>query len=131
MTALLETRALTMRFGGVVAVDRVDFSLREGELRCLIGRNGAGKSTFFKCLTGQLRPTARRHDPVADPGEQGDGDAADTAGGTGNPDLAALRPRSCRPSYAPCCCFPTRGSSISSVEISHAVLIGRCASERC
>ena len=60
MTALLETRALTMRFGGVVAVDRVDFTLREGELRCLIGPNGAGKSTFFKCLTGQLRPTAGR-----------------------------------------------------------------------
>ena len=47
-----------MHFGGVVAVDRVDFSLRENELRCLIGPNGAGKSTFFKCLTGQLRPTA-------------------------------------------------------------------------
>jgi branched-chain amino acid transport system ATP-binding protein/urea transport system ATP-binding protein len=41
-----------------VAVDRVDFSLRENELRCLIGPNGAGKSTFFKCLTAQLRPTA-------------------------------------------------------------------------
>ncbi|HIF81389.1 MAG TPA: ATP-binding cassette domain-containing protein [Gammaproteobacteria bacterium] len=46
-----------MHFGGVVAVDRVDFSLRENELRCLIGPNGAGKSTFFKCLTAQLRPT--------------------------------------------------------------------------
>ena len=55
---LLETRGLTMRFGGVVAVDRVDFTLQEGELRCLIGPNGAGKSTFFKCLTGQLRPSA-------------------------------------------------------------------------
>lgn len=49
-----------MRFGGVVAVDGVDFSVSEGELRCLIGPNGAGKSTFFKCLTGQLRPTAGR-----------------------------------------------------------------------
>jgi branched-chain amino acid transport system ATP-binding protein/urea transport system ATP-binding protein len=47
-----------MHFGGVVAVDRVDFSLRENELRCLIGPNGAGKSTFFKCLTAQLSPTA-------------------------------------------------------------------------
>jgi len=55
---VLETRSLTMRFGGVVAVDNVDFELREGELRCLIGPNGAGKSTFFKCLTGQLQPTA-------------------------------------------------------------------------
>ncbi|MFO1039876.1 MAG: ABC transporter ATP-binding protein [Geminicoccaceae bacterium] len=58
MTALLETRGLTMRFGGVVAVDGVDFSLREAELRCLIGPNGAGKSTFFKCLTGQLKPSS-------------------------------------------------------------------------
>jgi branched-chain amino acid transport system ATP-binding protein len=54
---VLETRSLTMRFGGVVAVDNVNFELREGELRCLIGPNGAGKSTFFKCLTGQLQPT--------------------------------------------------------------------------
>lgn len=53
---VLETRDLTMRFGGVVAVDRVNFLLRERELRCLIGPNGAGKSTFFKCLTGQLTP---------------------------------------------------------------------------
>ncbi len=54
---VLETRDVSMHFGGVVAVDRVNFSLREHELRCLIGPNGAGKSTFFKCLTGQLRPT--------------------------------------------------------------------------
>ena len=55
---ILATSSLTMRFGGVVAVDNVDFSLEPGELRCLIGPNGAGKSTFFKCLTGQLRPTS-------------------------------------------------------------------------
>lgn len=55
---VLETRSLSMHFGGVVAVNRVDFSLRENELRCLIGPNGAGKSTFFKCLTAQLRPTS-------------------------------------------------------------------------
>ena len=55
---MLETRNLTMRFGGVVAVDDVTFSLAEGELRCLIGPNGAGKSTFFKMLTGQLVPSS-------------------------------------------------------------------------
>ncbi len=55
---ILTTSQLTMRFGGVVAVNQVDFTLKTGELRCLIGPNGAGKSTFFKCLTGQLRPTA-------------------------------------------------------------------------
>jgi branched-chain amino acid transport system ATP-binding protein/urea transport system ATP-binding protein len=54
---VLETRNLSRRIGGVTAVDRVDFSLRENELRCLIGPNGAGKSTFFKCLTGQLQPS--------------------------------------------------------------------------
>lgn len=54
---VLDTRDLSVHFGGVVAVDRVNFSLRESELRCLIGPNGAGKSTFFKCLTGQLKPT--------------------------------------------------------------------------
>jgi len=55
--ALLEITELTKHFGGVVAVDAIDFTLREGELRCLIGPNGAGKSTFFKCLTGQLAPS--------------------------------------------------------------------------
>ena len=54
---LLETRGLSMRFGGVQAVRSVNFTLAEGELRCLIGPNGAGKSTFFKMLTGQLQPS--------------------------------------------------------------------------
>jgi branched-chain amino acid transport system ATP-binding protein len=54
---LLETRDLSMHFGGVRAVRQVNFTLAEGELRCLIGPNGAGKSTFFKMLTGQLQPT--------------------------------------------------------------------------
>jgi len=56
--AVVETRELCMHFGGVRAVDQVDFTLYDRELRCLIGPNGAGKSTFFKCLTGQLRPTS-------------------------------------------------------------------------
>lgn len=55
---VLEARGVTMCFGGVTAVDNVDFSLGRKELRCLIGPNGAGKSTFFKCLTGMLRATA-------------------------------------------------------------------------
>jgi branched-chain amino acid transport system ATP-binding protein/urea transport system ATP-binding protein len=54
---LLEAKGVTMRFGGVSAVQDVNFVLNEVELRCLIGPNGAGKSTFFKILTGQLRPT--------------------------------------------------------------------------
>ena len=60
MTVLLATEGLSMRFGGVVAVDGVTLAVNEGELRCLIGPNGAGKSTFFKCLTGQYRPTSGR-----------------------------------------------------------------------
>jgi len=60
MTALLATEELTMRFGGVVAVDCVSIAVNEGELRCLIGPNGAGKSTFFRCLTGQYRPSSGR-----------------------------------------------------------------------
>ena len=57
---LLQTRDLSMHFGGVHAVRHVNFTLAEGELRCLIGPNGAGKSTFFKMLTGQLQPTTAR-----------------------------------------------------------------------
>lgn len=56
-TPLLQTRDLSMHFGGVKAVRNVNFTLAEGELRCLIGPNGAGKSTFFKMLTGQLEPS--------------------------------------------------------------------------
>ena len=55
---LIETRTLSKHFGGVQAVRNIDFSLAEGELRCLIGPNGAGKSTFFKLLTGQIKPTS-------------------------------------------------------------------------
>lgn len=52
---VVETRDLSVHFGGVFAVNSVNFSLRERELRCLIGPNGAGKSTFFKSITGQLQ----------------------------------------------------------------------------
>ena len=54
---LIETRGLSKHFGGVQAVRNIDFTLAEGELRCLIGPNGAGKSTFFKLLTGQIKPS--------------------------------------------------------------------------
>jgi branched-chain amino acid transport system ATP-binding protein len=59
-TALLQTVDLSIWFGGVEAVRRVNFTLAERELRCLIGPNGAGKSTLFKLLTGQLTPTTGR-----------------------------------------------------------------------
>lgn len=57
MTPLIETRNLNVHFGGVHAIRDVNFTLAEGELRCVIGPNGAGKSTFFKMLTGQVKPT--------------------------------------------------------------------------
>jgi ABC-type uncharacterized transport system ATPase subunit len=59
-TPVLQTVGLEKRFGGVHAIAGVDFTLADGELRCLIGPNGAGKSTFFKMLTGQLPPSAGR-----------------------------------------------------------------------
>jgi branched-chain amino acid transport system ATP-binding protein len=55
---LLRTEALTLRFGGLVALNNVDFAVAPGEIRAVIGPNGAGKSTFFNCLTGVLRPTS-------------------------------------------------------------------------
>ncbi len=54
----LEARGLRKEFGRVVAVDAIDLALRPGELVGLVGANGAGKSTTFKMLTGQLQPTA-------------------------------------------------------------------------
>ncbi|WP_135851544.1 ABC transporter ATP-binding protein [Halorussus salinus] len=54
---MLRTSGLTKEFGGLTAVDDVDFALEEGELCSLIGPNGAGKTTFFNLLTGVLTPT--------------------------------------------------------------------------
>ena len=57
---MLRTEALTIRFGGLTALNNVNFDVRRGEIRAIIGPNGAGKSTFFNCLTGVLRPTSGR-----------------------------------------------------------------------
>ena len=57
---LLCTEGLTVRFGGLTALNAVSMSVMRGEIRALIGPNGAGKSTFFNCVTGVLRPTGGR-----------------------------------------------------------------------
>jgi branched-chain amino acid transport system ATP-binding protein len=55
--ALLEVKDVTLRFGGVVALDHVTFNLYEGEILGLIGPNGAGKTTAFNAMTGVYAPT--------------------------------------------------------------------------
>jgi len=57
-TALLTVENLSMRFGGVVAVNDVSFTAYEREITAIIGPNGAGKTTVFNCLTGFYRPSA-------------------------------------------------------------------------
>jgi branched-chain amino acid transport system ATP-binding protein len=57
---LLAVENLTMRFGGLVAVDDVSFTAYRGEITAIIGPNGAGKTTVFNCLTGFYRPSAGR-----------------------------------------------------------------------
>ncbi|TDC53908.1 ABC transporter ATP-binding protein [Micromonospora sp. KC207] len=54
---LLEVDDVTLRFGGVVALDKVNFTLYRGEILGLIGPNGAGKTTCFNAMTGVYRPT--------------------------------------------------------------------------
>ena len=56
MTPILEVSGLSMRFGGIVVADAIDFQLRPGEVVGLIGPNGAGKTTLFNLLTGFITP---------------------------------------------------------------------------
>ena len=55
---LLEVDAVTLRFGGVVALDEVSFHINKGEILGLIGPNGAGKTTCFNVMTGVYQPTS-------------------------------------------------------------------------
>lgn len=58
MTELLQIRSMTKRFGGLVAVNDVSFSVHEKEIVSVIGPNGAGKSTLFKLISSFLSPTS-------------------------------------------------------------------------
>ena len=55
---LLDVRDVTMKFGELVANDRVSFTVESGSIVGLIGPNGAGKTTLFNCITGFLKPTS-------------------------------------------------------------------------
>ncbi len=57
MTAVLEVNNLSKRFGGIVAVDDVSFTVNDGDILGIIGPNGSGKSTLFNCVLGQLLPS--------------------------------------------------------------------------
>ncbi|MSO93374.1 MAG: ATP-binding cassette domain-containing protein [Rhodospirillales bacterium] len=60
MTRLLVVEHLTLRFGGLVAVDDVSFAAEDRQITAIIGPNGAGKTTVFNCLTGFYKPTVGR-----------------------------------------------------------------------
>ena len=55
---LLKAEKVTMRFGGLKAVDQVDMEIKQGEIHALIGPNGAGKTTFFNVISGIYMPTS-------------------------------------------------------------------------
>jgi branched-chain amino acid transport system ATP-binding protein len=60
MSTLLRVEHLTMRFGGLVAVNDLSFTANRGDITALIGPNGAGKTTVFNCITGFYKPTEGR-----------------------------------------------------------------------
>lgn len=57
MEPILEVKKLTMDFGGLRALDKIDIDIMQDEIVALIGPNGAGKTTFFNCITGIYNPT--------------------------------------------------------------------------
>ena len=57
MSNLLSVEKLTMKFGGLIAIDDLSFDAKNNQITSIIGPNGAGKTTVFNCLTGFYKPT--------------------------------------------------------------------------
>ena len=117
---LLQTELLRKEFGGLVAVDDVDFTVPRGAIVSLIGPNGAGKTTFFNMLTGVYKPTAGRvhfdgEDMTGKPPhaftQRGIGRTFQThnsAGTCRTATSAASRLRARSPHSRSCCCSTSR-----------------------
>lgn len=60
VTALIETKGLTVRYGGAAVLDQVDFRIDRDEIVTIVGPNGSGKSTFLRALLGGVRPSGGR-----------------------------------------------------------------------
>src|SRR5436309_13979514 len=60
LAPVLRVEHLSMRFGGLVAINNFSFAARRGDITALIGRNGAGKTTVFNCITGFYKPSEGR-----------------------------------------------------------------------
>ncbi|KAB2870277.1 MAG: ATP-binding cassette domain-containing protein, partial [Bauldia sp.] len=67
---ILTVEHLTMRFGGLIAINDLSFNVGRGEITALIGPNGAGKTTVFNCVTGFYKPTEGRIVMRHGPGRQ-------------------------------------------------------------
>ncbi|MFB6207097.1 MAG: ABC transporter ATP-binding protein [Haloglomus sp.] len=108
--SVLRTTGLTKRFGGLTAVDDVDFQLAADELCSLIGPNGAGKTTFFDLLTGALEPTDGTVELAV--GASGDDPGGEASGSVGWVDITddplhATAKRGLHRSYQVTNIFPT------------------------
>ena len=112
---VLRTEGLTIRFGGLTALNNVNFEVGRGEIRAIIGPNGAGKSTFFNCLTGVLRPTSGAH-PVQRRGHHR---------ASARPHLAAAASRA--PTRSPTSCPTPPRSRTSASPPSRAGTAGACS----